>query len=143
MLACIVPSRSDGQQVTAYQTFHIRWRFCLLKSNKVVAYFYCHCKIYLIYVFCIFLLDYDMSCNNGTKIKQYQASPDLLLNIFYLFRMKIDCSYVVFKIPKRNFDRPYADILEMPISISENPCTRSTFRHREQISVFISGRIDV
>ena len=100
MLAGVVPSRSDGQRIAAYQAFYIRWRFVFPKPDQVVAYFHRHCKIDLINMFCILLLYYDMCCNDGTKIKQYQASPDLLLNVLCLFRMKIDCPYSVFKIPK-------------------------------------------
>ena len=85
MLADVDPSKSDRQGVAAYQTFYIRRWLILLKPDKVMTYFYCHCKIDLICMFCIFL-HYDyMFCNDGTEIKQYQAAPDFLFNVLDLF----------------------------------------------------------
>ena len=73
--------------------------------------------------------------NQGRTIVQDQSGIDFLPDEGRVRRMKADHTANVLKLSERGFDFPYADILEMPINLWQNPVpgvtpdTGNNYRH--------------
>ncbi len=89
MLAGIFPIRPDRQYILSDQAFYIRRFFSMMQPQKIMTGSIGDSIIHLIDIFPLFLFDYHMSGNNGTKVIKKQSCPYFHLDIFPLFRMEI------------------------------------------------------
>ena len=104
-----------GDQFFLQQEHHVVLVFLRGQTEKDPADMCGHGEVHFVLMFCRLLFDDSTVDQHFRHVVCNKVCPYFLFDILWLVRMVVAQADCIFQLAERGLNRPYADILEMPI----------------------------